>query len=550
VRLSTRLLSNAATNYLRMGATFALGLFTTWYVVGAAGVVGFGLISLAVSSSGPSRALERTLRLGLVRELSAALATGDAAAIRRSIASAFRLCSQAILPLAVVVAALAVVAWAGLFNVPGGRGPLTLALAALILAEGLNAAARLLAAPLLQCLFASQQVALDNLLMVLGRLTHALSALVVFGWLLPDAALPVQLAGFAVSRVTLQLADVAAGVLLARRRIPAVELDRALFDREEYGRMRQTVWSFSQVTVLLNILPRFMAILINLFFGIAYNAIWEITVQFAGYAWVASEGLLRGIAPLTAHLQEGGRGRVALGLMARSIRYHLVVVLPAALLLGLYSKPLLQLWVGGRLAADANLESAGLSVQAALGLAAAMATVLLAGHTVRAGLFGVERILYGMGEVRSYAWFSKWAALGSVATAAAAMAVFGEPMAAPLAILAALCGHSLGAVLGAAHRRMGLPIGHTLRRSLPRPLIANLLFLAVLLASRPWFAELTPPRLGVLLLGAGIVYGAIALLVTPEPDERPRLAELARQLPRLLRRRPPAAGAGTPPGDD
>ena len=69
MRLSTRLLSNAATNYLRMGATFALGLFTTWYVVGAAGVVGFGLISLAVSSSGPSRALERTLRLGLVREL-------------------------------------------------------------------------------------------------------------------------------------------------------------------------------------------------------------------------------------------------------------------------------------------------------------------------------------------------------------------------------------------------------------------------------------------------------------------------------------------------
>ncbi len=549
MRISTRLLSNAATNYLRMGATFALGLFTTWYVVGAAGVVGFGMISLAVSSSGPSRALERTLRLGLVRELSTALATGDAAAIRRSIASAFRLCSQAVLPLGAVVVALAVVAWAGLFNVPGGRGPLTLALAALILAEGVHAAVRVLASPLLQCLFASQQVALDNVLMVLGRLTHALSALVVFGWLLPDAALPIQLLGFAVSRVTLQLADVAAGVLLARQRIPAVGLDRALFDPGEYAQMRQTVWSFSQVTVLLNILPRFMAILINLFFGIAYNAIWEITVQFAGYAWVASEGLLRGIAPLTAHLQEGSRGRVALGLMARSIRYHLVVVLPAALLLGLYSKPLLELWVGRRLAADANLAAAGISVPEALGLAAAMAAVLLAGHTVRAGFFGVERILYGMGEVRSYAWFSKWAALGAVGTATAAMAIFHAPMAAPLAILAALSGHSLVAVLGAAHRRMDLPIGRTLRRSLPRPLIANLVFLAILLAARPWFAQLTVLRLGALLLGAGIVYGAIALLVTPEPDERPRLAELARQLPGLLRRRRPGVGADGPPRD-
>ena len=548
MRISTRLLSNAATNYLRMGATFALGLFTTWYVVGAAGVVGFGLISLAVSSSGPSRALERTLRLGLVRELSAALASGDTATIRRAIASAFRLCTQAVLPLAVLVVALAIVAWAGVFNVPGGRGPLTVALAALILAEGLHAAARLFAAPLLQSLFASQQVATDNLLMVVGRASYALSALLVFGWLLPEAALPTQLLGFAVSRVTLQLADVVIGVLLARRRISAVRLDRSMFDEAEYRKMRGTVWSFSQVTVLLNIMPRFMAIVINLFFGIAYNAIWEITVQFAGYAWVASEGLLRGIAPLTAHLKEGGKGRIALGLMARSIRYHLVVALPAALLLGLHARPMLQLWVGGRLAADTNLSAAGIDVAEALDLTAAMAAVMLAAHTVRAAIFGVERILYGMGEVRSYAWFSKWAALGAVTLAAAAMALFDHPIAAPLAILAAMCGHSLGAVLGAARNRLGLPVAQTLRRSLPRPLVANLLFLAILLASRPLFDALSPLRLMALLAAAGVVYGAIALLVTPEPDERPRLRELAGQLPRLLRRRAATEAKVPPPG--
>lgn len=538
MRLSTRLLSNAATNYLRMGATFGLGLFTTWYVVGAAGIVGFGLISLAVSSSGPSRALERTLRLGLVRELSTALASGDAANIRRSIASAFRLCSQAILPLALVVVTMATVAWAGVFNVPGGRGALTLALTALILAEGIHAVVRLLAAPLLQSLFASQQVALDNLLMVLARLTHALSALLVFGWLLPDAALPTQLIGFAVSRVTLQLADAGIGVLLARRRIPAVRLDRSMFDQSEYLKMRATVWNFSQVTVLLNIMPRFMAILINLFFGIAYNAIWEITVQFAGYAWVASEGLLRGIAPLTAYLREAGRSQVALGLMTRSIRYHLAVSLPAALLLGLYAKPMLTLWVGRRLAADPTLSAAGIGVAEALALAAAMAMVLLVAHTIRGGLFGVERILYGMGEVRSYAWLSKWAALAAIASAAAAMALFHEPIAAPIAMLGGLAIHSIVGVLGGARRRVGLEIGRSLLRSLPRPLISNLVFAGILLAARPFFAELTALRLAGLVLGSGLVYGLLTLLLTLEPDERPRLLEMARQLLRRARRRP------------
>ncbi|MFQ5350881.1 MAG: hypothetical protein ACE5EG_10600, partial [Thermoanaerobaculia bacterium] len=362
-----------------------------------------------------------------------------------------------------------------------------------------------------------------------------------------DAALATQLVGFAVTRVTVQLADVGTGVWLARRRIPAARLERSLFDATEYAKIRGTVWSFSQVTVLLNIMPRFMAILINLFFGIAYNALWEITVQFAGYAWVASEGLLRGIAPLTAYLQEGGRGRVALDLMARSIRYHLIVLLPAALLLGLYARPLLELWVGRRLAADPNLSAAGIGVAQALTLAAAMAAVMLTAHTLRGAFFGVERVLYGMGEVRAYAWCSKWATLGAVAVATAGMAALGTPLAAPIGILAGMGLHSIVGVLGAARRRAGLPIGPALRRSLPRPLAANLVFLAILLACRPLFDEPSLPRLGALLLGGGLVYGLLALLLTPEPDERPRLLEIARQVPRLLRRRSPSGSAGSTP---
>ncbi len=526
MRLSTRLLTNAATTYLRLGTTFTLGLFTTWYVIGHAGVIGFGLMALAVSSTGPSHALERSLRFGLVRELAASLASGDRRAVTRSLASAFRLCLQACLPLAGLVALLALLAWRGLFNLPVDQPELKVALVALVLGEGIHAGLRLLSAPFLQTLFAAQQVALDNLLIVLARATQALSAVVVFSWLLPHAELHVQLIGFAVSRATIQLADVAVGIWLAKRRVPGLELDPSAYRVDEYRAVRDTVWNSAQVAILLNILPQIMAVLINLHFGLAYNTIWQVAVQFSGFAWMLSEGLLRGIAPLTTHLSEQGRGRATLELMIRSIRYQLAVAIPAALLLGLYARPLLQVWVGTRLAADAQLAASGLSIGDALGLTASLAGVLLASQTLRAGFFGIERVLYGIGRVRSYAWFAKWATLLAVTLAAILLPVSGRPIAAPISLLVVTGLFSLGVVLRAARRETGLEIGPTLRRSLPRPLAVNLLFLAGLLAARPLLGEPTLPRVAALLLVSAAVYALLAAALATEADERKRLRQL------------------------
>lgn len=37
MRISNRLLSNAAANYIRIGCTFALGIIFTWYTIGTIG---------------------------------------------------------------------------------------------------------------------------------------------------------------------------------------------------------------------------------------------------------------------------------------------------------------------------------------------------------------------------------------------------------------------------------------------------------------------------------------------------------------------------------
>jgi O-antigen/teichoic acid export membrane protein len=372
-------------------------------------------------------------------------------------------------------------------------------------------------------------VALDNLLMILGRATYALSAVLVFGWLLADASLAVQLYGFAVSRATLQLADVAVGIWLAKRRIAGLRLNRAAYDPDEYRAVRHTVWHSAHVSLLLNMNPQIMAVLINLFFGLTYNGIWQIVVQFSGYAWMFSEGLLRGISPLTTHLQEGGRRDAVGDLMGRSIRYQLAVALPAVIFLGLFVTPLLELWVGARLAADSRLATAGMTAQAALSLASAMCLVMLAARALRASLSGVENVLYGMGKVRSYAWSSKWATLICVVSATVGMAWWRDPLVAPIALLVSGVLFSPVAVLQAARREAGLPIGATLRQALPGPLAANLLWAAALLLLRRGVDRLTLVGLVGTLAAAALVYAPLVFFLILRSDERSRLAEITRR---------------------
>jgi hypothetical protein len=534
MRVSTRLLSNAATTYSRLGAAFVVGVFTTWYILGAIGIVGFGLIALATAGTSPSHALDRAIRFGLVRELAAALASGEAGRVRRSFNSALRLCAQAALLLGAITVTLAGLAYGGIFNLPEGLPNLDLALAVLVLGEGTHATIRLLSAPYLQTLFAAQRVGTDNLLILMSRVTHALSAIVVFGWLLPDASLWLQLIGFAASRATLQLTDVAVGVWLARRRWAELRRDRQAFDLDEYRTIRGTVWHSSQVALLMNINVQLLAVMINFFFGVTYNGIWQIAVQLAGFARMFSESLLRGIAPLTTHLQEARRHGTLLDLMQRTIRYQLATVLPMVVFIMLFVHPILDLWVGRRLRVDPRLAAAGLAVPEAIGLAASISIVLLAAFTLRAGFYGVEQILYGLGKIRSYSWFAKWALLIVAGTGALLMGLLGQPVYAPLALVVAYVVYFPGVLLRAAQRQAGLNVGAALKRSLPPPLIAAGLLLVCLAPLRSIWSQLTLAKLLLLVAGAVILYSVIGYFLVLERDERTRLAQLARSGRALL----------------
>ncbi len=433
MRLSNRLLSNAATTYARLGATFLLAVFFTWYVIGRIGMVGFGTIAFAASAFGISAAVEMAVRRGLMREMAAAIATADPSRIRKSLCAAVVFCGPSALVLVLMSAGLAALAYLGVFRMPSGLPGLAAVLAFMFLCEGVHGSIRLMFAPYTQALLAAQHVALDNLLMVLNRLTYALSAVIVFGWILPDASLSTQLVGFGISRATFQLLDVALGVWLAKRRVPHLKLDRAAFDRDEFRSIVGTVWHTGQFHLFMNLNVQFLAILINLFFGVTFNGLWQIVVQLAGGARLLGQSLLHGVEPLSAHMKEQGRDAAIVDLMMRSIRYQAATLLPAVAGLIIFMHPILNLWVGEQMAPW--LAEANISVASAIDMIALMAYIHLFSQIVRGSTFGVERMLYGLGHVRSYSWFAKYAAVLNVALAAGLMWRFQTPIVAPISLL-------------------------------------------------------------------------------------------------------------------
>ncbi|MFV2069669.1 MAG: hypothetical protein ACC645_22105, partial [Pirellulales bacterium] len=80
--------------------------------------------------------------------------------------------------------------------------------------------------------------------------------------------------------------------------------------------------------------------------------------------------------------------------------------------------------------------------------------------------------------------------------------------------------------LRAAADRVGLSVTGSLRRTLPRPLLATVLLALPLLVVRQWLNHLTVPSFAVLAAVAGMLYVVLVYAVVLQPDERGRLWKL------------------------
>ena len=87
-------------------------------------------------------------------------------------------------------------------------------------------------------------------------------------------------------------------------------------------------------------------------------------------------------------------------------------------------------------------------------------------------------------------------------------------------------------MLMGARRCVGLPVGRTLRRALPRPLIASAILCVPLVLLRSQLHELGLLSLVALAAGSGIAYGLLLYGIVFETDERARINEIIRGVAR------------------
>ncbi|MCZ6835471.1 MAG: hypothetical protein O7G85_06835 [Planctomycetota bacterium] len=526
MRLSTQLIVNATTTYARLGATFVIGIFYVWFIIGEIGIAAYGMIALSTGTFGLSFALERTISSSLSREMAVAISSDNPENVTRTLTSSMAFCALAGLATLLISMGVAALAYVGIFNVVEGHPGIEKALAFLFFMEGAHSAIRVFMAPFQQALYASKRVGLDNMLRIVQRMSVVGAAVIAIGVVWPTANLNEKLIGFGLFRACGMLVDILLATFLARRLIPGLKIRFNAFDIQEFRNVASTCWHTGQMTMLMDFSTQFMALLINMFFGVAYNGIWQVVVQIGGHAMLISEGVMRGIDPIATHLLQAGRKSMILDLMTRSIRYQLAIALPWTITFIIFMTPILNLWIGGRLEKDTGLIEAGLSVEKAIRVTALMASVYLLAVLSRVTTRGVERILYGIGEVRAYAWFAKYTIMLSIGGGAALFWLTDNPLLAPLPIVFVNALYYGVIIPFAARKRTKLPLRRTVAESIPRPILASCLFAVILLILKPYFMDLNLISLVILFGIAGFTYIPLCYIIVIRPDERLRILEM------------------------
>ena len=516
MRISQRLAINAVTSYLRLGTTFLIGVFLTWYVVGQVGLVGLGMIALSTSTFGFSAAIEQAIRQSLVREIAQAITSGDQAAIGRTLTSAVVYCSIAAGAILLLYLALAGVAMTGFFRTEG----LDRALALMFLAEAGVTGVRMLAAPYTQSIFAAQRVALDNGLMIAQRLAGAAAAVVAFHFVFADESLAARLVGFAGLRVVFAGVELGIEVLIARSLLSGLRFSLRSFDRAEFRSIAGTVWHAGQFSLLGGVHVHMMAVIINLLFGMTFNGVWQVVTQVGGHARMVADGVLRGIDPLATSMAASGRRAAIVDLMARGLRYQLLAVLPFAAVYIAFLLPIVGLWVGGRLEADPAGDEAALAPAEALRLIALLGAINIAAEVVRVSTRGIERMLFGTGEVRSYSWFAKYAAAAALTLSITLMWATDSIVWAPIVLLVVNFAYSVIVIPLAARRRAGLELLPMLKAALPRAVTVMGLTLLAVLPLRRQLEDMSLGGLALLGVVAAVAFGLASFLIGLESGER------------------------------
>lgn len=147
------------------------------------------------------------------------------------------------------------------------------------------------------------------------------------------------------------------------------------------------------VVVSMNLYVRVDMVIMNVAFGLMGNLAFGIACQLTSYVRMLAMGLVTGMDAVAARLANDADKRAVKLFLIRSSRLQGLVVFPATLVLLVFTKPLISVWIGDR------IDDPESSISAVV----LLSRIMIVGIAMRSLSEGWMRVLSGAGKVSCYA---------------------------------------------------------------------------------------------------------------------------------------------------
>lgn len=522
-----RALTRIGTNYVRLGISVVLGLAVVPLLLGRVGSEAYGLIGLLGSTIGIAALLQDVVKESMVRELGAAYhrdaeaAPGDAGS-----AEPFVPTYNGAVLLCLAISGLTALLFAGVWlAVPLLRIPPDLIGAArwLVVANGLETTVVIASAPAQRMYLVTERMVLANLWLLSDRVSRFIAVMWIIS-LAAGLARPEALVLYAwiASSIMILLVLTSSAVMMVLEPVtvprPAAATRRAM-------RSLLTIGGYNTMTQLANHLHlRFGQILMNLFLGLHYNAVFAIAIVLASYTRMVATGMTGGVDAVAARLStRAGHGQMRV-LLRHSTRLHALVALPVAAVVLFLAEAVIEVWLGRRLPNPA-----------AAAMTANLARLVVLGVTARAIGDGWLKILYGAGHINRYARAVIGAGVATPIGAVILLWALPDPakyLGPAISFSIVVLTLNLAIIPPIAARALGLTVSDVLTPVL-RPAVATLGIVPLLAGARLAIVNWNLVSLGAVGVATAAVYAGLTWAIVVAPDERQRIRNAIGQRLRL-----------------
>lgn len=395
---SKRHLLRIFANYTRLLATLGLGILVVPLTIAWLGDEAFGMISLMGANIGLAAVFRMIIQGSLVRELGAAYHAGD---------ETFRANYAAICLISFVCTLLSlgtftiVIFLLPLLQIPEG---LLVASMCFVAGQGLNTAAMIFLAPMLNMYLVTERFVGYNIWFIAVRATNIVSVLILgYAIGIKDPAQGLMWHGILWSLLGVLGFVIAAAYIYTKDHRLMIRFKGAR--REAVREVFSTFSWNSGVQVVMNMHEQIPPVLLNLFVGPFANAAWGVGFRFVSYIRMATTGVQFGSDAVSARFAAGEDSEKARTQLQRLINIQTkltaMIALPAGIIVFVYGWPIFHLWVGRSLK----------NYELVIPMAVMMTRILAWAIASRAISETWMIVLYGAGFVKSYAM---WVVAGGI----------------------------------------------------------------------------------------------------------------------------------------